>query len=62
MTSQNNSSINLEERAITETFEWRGHPIRVVRDERGGKLLVAQDIAHVLGYRDATAMCRTIPT
>ena len=62
MTSQNNSSINLEERAVTETFEWRGHPIRVVRDEHGEKLLVAQDIAHVLGYRNAPDMLRTIPT
>lgn len=62
MSKMNNSSIDLEERAVTETFEWRGHPIRVVRDEHGEKLLVAQDIAHVLGYRNAPDMLRTIPT
>ena len=62
MSKNNDSSINLKERAVTETFEWRGHPIRVVRDEHSEKLLAAQDIAHVLGYRNAPDMLRTIPT
>lgn len=55
----NNTSV-IQHREQIMPFNFGEHEIRVIQDEHGDPWFIASEIAKILGYRDATNMCRML--